>query len=163
MVACLPLCVLHGTGASTILISMCPASTILTCPYHSSLFSVIFCVTGATFTDLMCWFLILSFSVTPHIQFSIPISFTSSLCYWLFVVDHVSAPYSYAGLIAVLYICPFTFTGNFLSHDTPLHFLYAPYVLYPYSYIRSPPTLPRCTSSCSPFLSIPLHRSNQLR
>ena len=36
-----------GTGASNILLS----SSLLTCPYHFSLFSVIFFVTGATFTD----------------------------------------------------------------------------------------------------------------
>ena len=41
-----------GTGASNILLSTCPSSLLLTCPYHFSLsFSVIFFVTGATFTD----------------------------------------------------------------------------------------------------------------
>ena len=36
-----------GTGASTILLSMCSLCLLLTCPYHSILFSVIFVVTGA--------------------------------------------------------------------------------------------------------------------
>ena len=54
-----------GTGAPNILLSMCPSSLLLTCPYHFSLFSVIFIVTGATFTDLLaCSFLILCFFVT---------------------------------------------------------------------------------------------------
>ena len=43
---------------------LCPSSPLLSCPYHFSLFSVIFFVTGATFTDpLTCSFLILSFFV----------------------------------------------------------------------------------------------------
>ena len=64
LVFCLPLCLFPGTGASNILHSTCPSSLLLTCPcpYHFSLFSVIFFVAGATFTDpLTCSFLILSF------------------------------------------------------------------------------------------------------
>ena len=58
LVFCLPLHLFLGTGASNILLSTCPSSLLLTCPYHFSLFSVIFVVTGATFTDrLTCSFL----------------------------------------------------------------------------------------------------------
>ena len=77
-------------SASTILPSSCPSSFLLTCPYHFSLFSVTFFVTGATLTDPPS-------VVTPHIHFSILISFTSSLFSWLFCVAHVSAPYTNAG------------------------------------------------------------------
>ena len=73
LVSCLPLRLFPGTGASTILLSACPSFLLLTCPYHFSLFSVIFFVTGAgaTFTDpLTCLFLILSFLVTPHVHLS---------------------------------------------------------------------------------------------
>ena len=48
LVSCLPLRLFPCTGASTILLSTCPSSLLLTCPYHFSLFSVIFLVTGAT-------------------------------------------------------------------------------------------------------------------
>ena len=48
-------------------------------------------------------FLILSLRVTPHIHRSILISVTSIRFSCLFVVAHVSAPYSIAGLITVLY------------------------------------------------------------
>ena len=51
LVLCLPLSLFPGTGASYILLSTCPSSLLLTCPYYSSLFSLIFLVTGATFTD----------------------------------------------------------------------------------------------------------------
>ena len=50
LVFCLPLHLFHGTGASNILPSTCLSSLLLTCPYHLSLFSVIFFVTCATFT-----------------------------------------------------------------------------------------------------------------
>ena len=57
LVFCLPLHLFPGTGASNILLSTCPSSLLLTCPYNFSLFSVIFFVTGATFTDpLTCSF-----------------------------------------------------------------------------------------------------------
>ena len=117
-----------GTGASNILRSTCPLSLLLTRPHHLSLFSVIFFVTGATFNYPLTWsFSMLSFFLTPHIHRSILISFTSCLFSWLFVVDHVSALYSNAGLTTVLYIFPFNFTGIFLSYNTPLHFFQFPY------------------------------------
>ena len=50
----------------------------------------------------MCSFLILSLRVTPHIHSSILFSFTSIRFSCLFVVTHVSAPYSIAGLIMML-------------------------------------------------------------
>ena len=77
-------------SASTILPSSCPSSFLLTCPYHFSLFSVTFFVTGATLTDPPS-------VVTPHIHFSILIAFTSSLFSWPLFVAHVSAPYTNAG------------------------------------------------------------------
>ena len=69
----------------------------------------------------MCSFLILSLRVTPHIHRSILISVTSIHFSCLFVVAHVSAPYSIAGQITVLYTFPFSFTGILLSHSTPMH------------------------------------------
>ena len=57
-----------------------------------------------------------------HIHLSILISFTASLFSRRFVVDHVSAPYSNAGLTTVLYVFPFSLTGIFLSYNTPLQF-----------------------------------------
>ena len=64
----------------------------------------------------------MSLRVTPHIHRSILISVTSIRFSCLFVVAHVYAPYSIAGLITVLYTFPFSFTGILLSHSTPLHF-----------------------------------------
>ena len=51
-----------------ILLSMCPSSLLfLTCPYHFSMFSVIFFVIGATFADPLTFsFLIVSFFGTPQ-------------------------------------------------------------------------------------------------
>ena len=66
LVFCFPFRLCPGTGASVIL-STCPSSLLLTCPYRFSLFSAIFFATDATFTDhLACSRLILSVSVTPH-------------------------------------------------------------------------------------------------
>ena len=97
----------YGTGASDILLSTCSSSLLLTCPYHFSLFSVIFYVTGSTFADpFACSCLILSFFVIPHICRNIIISFTSSLFSWLLVVDRVSDPYTNAGFSTVLYNRP---------------------------------------------------------
>ena len=63
----------------------------LTCPYHFSLFSVIFFVTGDIFGDpLTGSFLILPFFVTPHIHRGLLVSCTSSLVSCLFCVDHVA-------------------------------------------------------------------------
>ena len=70
----------------------------------------------------MCSFLILYLRVTPHIHRSILISVISIRFSCLFVVAHVSAPYSIAGLVTVLYTFPFSFTGILLSHSTQLHF-----------------------------------------
>ena len=53
LVFCLPLHFFPGTGASNILLSTCPSSLLLTCLHHFSLFSVIFFLTGAIFTDLL--------------------------------------------------------------------------------------------------------------
>ena len=91
-------------------------------PHHNFL-SVIFLEACATLVvPRMCSFLILSLRITPHIHRSILISVTSISFSCLFVVAHVSAPYSIAGLITVLYTFPFSFTGILLSHSTPLHF-----------------------------------------
>ena len=60
LVFCLPLRFFPGTGVSNILLSTCPSSLLLTCPYHFSIFSMIFFTTGDAFTDpLTCLFLIL--------------------------------------------------------------------------------------------------------
>ena len=102
---------------------MCSPSLLITCPYQINLLSVIFLEACATLVvPRMCSFLILSLRVTPHIHRSILISVTSIRFSCLFVVAHVSAPYSIAGLITVLYTFPFSFTGILLSHSTPLHF-----------------------------------------
>ena len=78
-----------------------PFFLLLACSYHFSLFSVIFFVTDATFTDPFT-----SFFVTPHIHLSIPISITSSLLSWLFVVSHVSEPYTqWTIIIVAMVIC----------------------------------------------------------
>ena len=78
-----------------------PFFLLLTSPYHFSLFSVILFVTDATFTDPFT-----SFFVTPHIHLSIPISITSSLLSWLFVVSHVSEPYTqWTIIIVAMVIC----------------------------------------------------------
>ena len=97
---------------------MCSPSLLITCPYQFNLLSVIFWKPAPR----MCSFLILSLRVTPHIHRSILISVTSIRFSCLFVVAHVSVPYSIAGLITVLYTFPFSFTGILLSHSSPLHF-----------------------------------------
>ena len=92
----------------------------------------------------MCLFLFIPFLVNPHIHRSIIISFTFNLFSWLFVVDHVSTPYSNDGITTVLYIFPYSFTGIYLSlHSTSSNvpILYSSYVVYPYTYIRSHPSL----------------------
>ena len=112
-----------GISALNTFLSMCSPSLLITCPYQINLLSVIFLEACATLVvPRMCSFLILSLRVTPHIHRSILISVTSIRFYCLFVVAHVSAPYSIAGLITVLYTFPFSFTGILLSHSTPLHF-----------------------------------------
>ena len=51
LVFCLPLHLFPGTGTSTILLSTCHSSLLLTCPYNFSLLSVTCYATGITFTD----------------------------------------------------------------------------------------------------------------
>ena len=87
LVFCLPLRLFPVTGASNILPTMCRSSLLLYI-YHFSLFSVIFFVTCATFTDpLTHSFLVISFFVTsthppqhPHlIHIQSPITNTESI------------------------------------------------------------------------------------
>ena len=96
LVFCRRLFLFPGTGTSNILLSTCRSSLILTYLYDVSLFSVIYFVTGASFTDpLACPFVILSFFPIPHIHLSSLISFTSIIFYLIFVVDHdLSLPYT---------------------------------------------------------------------
>ena len=118
-----PLFLSPGISAPNTFLSMCSPSLLITCPYQFNLLSVIFLEACATFVvPRMCSFLILSLRVTPHIHRSILISVTSVSFSCIFVVAHVSAPYSITGLITVLYTFPFSFTGILLSHSTPLHF-----------------------------------------
>ena len=115
---------LPGISALNTFLSMCSPSLLITCPYQINLLSVIFLEACATLVvPRMCSFLILSLRVTPHIHGSILISVTSIRFPCLFVVAHVSAPYSISGLITVLYTFPFSFTGILLSHSTPQHYL----------------------------------------
>ena len=74
---------------------ICSSSLLITCPYHFCCISVIFLEACATLVvPRMCSFLILSLRVTPHIHRSILISFTSIRFSHLFIVAHVSAPYT---------------------------------------------------------------------
>ena len=62
LVFSLPLRLFPDTGASNILLRVCPWSLLVTCPYHFSLFYVNLFVTGATFTDrFTCSFLVIFF------------------------------------------------------------------------------------------------------
>ena len=91
------------------------------------LLSVIFLEACATLVvPRMCSFLILPLRVTPHIHRSTLISVTSIRFSCLFVVAHVSAPYSIAGLITVLYTFPLSFTGILLSHSRPYSAAFLP-------------------------------------
>ena len=103
-----PLFLFPGISALITFLSMCSPSLFITCPYQINLLSVIFLEACATLVvPRMCSFLILSLRVTPHIHRSILISVTSIRFSCLFVVAHVSAPYSIAGLITVLYTFPY--------------------------------------------------------
>ena len=92
-----PLFLFPGISALVTFLSMCSPSLLITCPYQFNLLSVIFLEACATLVVPRMWsFLILSFRVTPHIDRSILISVTSIRFSCLFVVAHVSAPYSIA-------------------------------------------------------------------
>ena len=104
---------------------------------------MIFFVIGATFTDpLTCWFLVLSFVVTPHIHL---ISFTSSLFPSLFVVDHTCIfPVHNAMQALPLFCISFPLASRAIFYHTTLHctssnfpMLYSPYVLSSKPYLRS--------------------------
>ena len=136
LVFSLPLHLFPGTGTSTILLSTCHSSLLLTCPYNFSLFSVTCYATGITFTDpLTCSLLILSFFVTPHIHRSILISFTSSL-FSLLTMSHI------AMLASPLFCASSSFASRASFCHTTLHctssnfsMLHSPYVLSPYPYL----------------------------
>ena len=68
---------------------------------------------------LMYSFLILSILVTPNENRNIFNSATPISASCLFVSATVSSPYNIAGLIATLYIFPFTLAGIRLSQITP--------------------------------------------
>ena len=118
---CLPLCIFAGTGASDILISMHPSSS--SSPGHtwptSSAFSpgLLFHVCHIYFWHVRFWSYLSSWL---HTSISTSSSHLSSLFSWLFIVDHVSAPYTNAGRTTFLCIFSFSFTGIFLSHNTAL-------------------------------------------
>ena len=104
---------------------MCSPSLLITCPYQINLLSVIFLEACATLVvPRMCSFLILSLRVTPHIHRSILISVTSIRFSCLFVVAHISAPYSIAGLITVLYTFPFSFTVLLFPFPQKVHVVF---------------------------------------
>ena len=68
-----------GMSTSSILLTMCSSSILLTWPYHFSRFSVIFVDVCTTLVvSLMRSFRIVSLLVTPHIHLSNLVSFTSS-------------------------------------------------------------------------------------
>ena len=98
-----PLLLFPGMSTSSILLTVCSSSILLTWPYHFSRFSVIvFDACTTLVVPLMCSLRILSLLVTPHIHLSILISFTSSRASCPLVVAQVSAPYNRAGLTTVL-------------------------------------------------------------
>ena len=57
---------------------------------------------------------------------SITIPFTSNLLYWHVTVAHVFVPKHIANLTTVMYNFTFSFSGIFLSDNTPLHFFPIP-------------------------------------
>ena len=94
------------------------------------------------FTDpLTCSFLILSFSVTPHIHPIILISFTSSLLSSRFVVAHVSPP----ALLSISSCC--THPMSYLHTNTSVHLNHRTRSCSPFS-TESPPALFPCVSFC---------------
>ena len=98
-----PLLLFPCMSTSNILRTMSSSFILHTWPYHFSRFSVIFLDACTTlFVPLMCTFRILCLRVTPHIQLSILVSFTSSRASCPLVVAQVSAPYNRAGLTTVL-------------------------------------------------------------
>ena len=103
-----------GISALNTFLRMCSPSLLITCPYQINLLSVIFLEACATLAvPRMCSFLILYFRVIPHIHRSILISVTSIRFSCLFVLAHVSAPCSIAGLITVLYTFPSVSLASF--------------------------------------------------
>ena len=86
LVFCLHLRVFPGTGASNILLSTCPSSLLLTCPYHFSLFSVIFFVTDSTCTHPLC-LLVLILSV--YLYSSSLSTCTDPLCLLVLILSDV--------------------------------------------------------------------------
>ena len=90
-------------------LSMCSSSLLITCPYQFNRLLWSFYV--PLVVPQMCSFLISYLRVTSHIHRSILISFTSIRFSRLFVAVHISAQYSFASLITVLYAFPFSFAG----------------------------------------------------
>ncbi len=76
--------------------------------------------------------------VTPHIHLSILISFIYIRDSCPIVVAQVTAPYSRAGLTAVLLIFPFSFTDILRSRNTPQNLFHATLILC-VTYVAVPP------------------------
>ena len=107
----LPLFLFPGNSISIIFLPTYSLS-LMTCPYHLSLPSLIFIPNRSTLTvPLMYSFLILSFLVTPTANLNSFISATST-CF--FCHSKVSSPYTISGLTTELYNFPFTLAGNLL-------------------------------------------------
>ena len=80
---------------------VCSDFLLITWPDQFNLLSMTFFVSCPAFVvPRTCSFLVLSLRIMPHIHRSIRLSFTSIHC--VYVVTHVSASYSIAGLITVL-------------------------------------------------------------
>ena len=106
LVFCLPLLLFPGTGASNILLSTCPSSLPLTWPYHFSLFSVTFFVTGATLPILSHVSSVI-FYVTSAI-FTDPLTcfLCDLLCHWCYLYrsSHMFPLWSSMSLVLLLLI-----------------------------------------------------------
>ena len=116
----LPLLLFPGTSIPVTLLPMYSSSLLETCPYHFNLLSCTFLDISLTSVfPLILSFLILSILVTPLIHFNILISATSNFFSCAFIIAHVSALYSIAGLTTVLYTFPLTLNLILRSHRIP--------------------------------------------
>ena len=99
----LPLFLFPDNSISIIFLPKYSWSLLMTCPYHLSLFFLIFIPNRSTLTVLLMYsFPILSFLVTPIANHSIFISATSTYSTCFFVTATVSSPYTIAGLTTEL-------------------------------------------------------------
>ena len=133
LVFSLPLHLFPGTGTSTVLLSTCHSSLLLTCPYNFSLLSVTCYATGITFTDPLTCYATGITSNDPLTCYATGITFTDPLtCYATGITSNDPLTCYVTGITSndplTCYVTGITFTDPLTCSLLILSFFVTPHI-----------------------------------